>query len=117
MGIGSIAILSSADGYGQAGAGVVKEGAEAMDMTTAAGEEFGPEGHGHDRPGRDERAVRTYRRALRAWVTKGGRGRGARHSKDRTLTERRAAMTWAQRLKRVFSIDIETCSFSGCRSK
>ncbi|MCP3869621.1 MAG: IS91 family transposase, partial [Gammaproteobacteria bacterium] len=27
--------------------------------------------------------------------------------------ERRASMTWAQRLKRVFNIDIETCSKCG----
>jgi len=29
--------------------------------------------------------------------------------------ERRAAMTWAQRLKRVFNIDIETCNTCGVR--
>ncbi len=32
---------------------------------------------------------------------------------DRTPAERRASMTWAQRLKRVFNIDIETCSACG----
>lgn len=32
---------------------------------------------------------------------------------DRTPAEHRAAMTWAQRLKRVFNIDIETCSECG----
>ena len=31
----------------------------------------------------------------------------------RTEGERRAAMTWASRLKRVFAIDIETCSQCG----
>lgn len=30
-----------------------------------------------------------------------------------TLAERHACMTWAQRLKRVFRIDIETCSACG----
>jgi hypothetical protein len=30
-----------------------------------------------------------------------------------TETERRAAMTWAQRLKRAFGIDIETCPACG----
>ncbi|VAX12386.1 Mobile element protein [hydrothermal vent metagenome] len=30
-----------------------------------------------------------------------------------TPTERRASMTWAQRLKRVFNIDIETCGECG----
>ncbi len=32
---------------------------------------------------------------------------------NQTPAERRAAMTWAQRLKRVFDIDIETCSKCG----
>jgi len=31
----------------------------------------------------------------------------------RRMAERRAAMTWAQRLKRVFNIDIETCRECG----
>ena len=30
-------------------------------------------------------------------------------AEPRTAMERRAVMTWAQRLKRVFNIDIETC--------
>jgi hypothetical protein len=30
-----------------------------------------------------------------------------------TPAERRASMTWAQRLKRVFGIDIETCPACG----
>ena len=30
-------------------------------------------------------------------------------TEDPTPAERRASMTWAQRLKRVFNIDIETC--------
>jgi hypothetical protein len=34
-------------------------------------------------------------------------------SEERTPAERRAAMTWAQRLKRVFGIDIETCAACG----
>ena len=32
---------------------------------------------------------------------------------NQTPAERRASMTWAQRLKRVFNIDIETCSKCG----
>jgi len=32
---------------------------------------------------------------------------------EQTPVERRAAMTWAQRLKRVFNIDIETCRDCG----
>ena len=34
-----------------------------------------------------------------------------------TPAEQRAAMTWAQRLKRVFNIDIETCSACGGATK
>ena len=50
----------------------------------------------------------------RALVTKAGRGRGAQRAVSDEVEEdtpgaRRAAMTWAQRLKRVFGIDIETC--------
>jgi hypothetical protein len=55
----------------------------------------------------------------RALVTPGKRGKGnkkQRHRdevKDRTPAERQAAMTWAQRLKRVFNIDIEVCTQCG----
>ncbi|MEZ5555274.1 MAG: transposase [Haliea sp.] len=54
----------------------------------------------------------------RARVTPATRGRGGRHAttadpEERTPAERRAAMTWAQRLKRVFGIDIETCPACG----
>jgi hypothetical protein len=56
--------------------------------------------------------------AHRAQVTKAGRGKGATgqaaaQTDERTPAERRAAMTWAQRLKRVFNIDIETCAVCG----
>lgn len=52
----------------------------------------------------------------RALVTpaKRGKGKKANASEDPpTPAERRASMTWAQRLKRVFTIDIETCSECG----
>jgi len=54
----------------------------------------------------------------RAQVTPAKRGRGGRHAttadpEARTPAERRAAMSWAQRLKRVFGIDIETCPACG----
>jgi hypothetical protein len=62
----------------------------------------------------------------RAAVTPGKRGKGAKpkaseEGKEKTPAERRAAMTpdqvrgrlWAQRLKRVFGIDIETCPACG----
>ena len=54
----------------------------------------------------------------RALVTPGRRGRGNKpkatdEGQAQTPAERRAAMTWAQRLKRVFNIDIETCRECG----
>ncbi|HAV4990559.1 TPA: IS91 family transposase [Acinetobacter nosocomialis] len=51
----------------------------------------------------------------RALVTPAKRGRGNKvrvADEPATPAQRRASMTWAQRLKRVFNIDIETCS--GC---
>ena len=51
--------------------------------------------------------------AHRAQVTKAGRGRGGRGAEDSTPAKRRASMSWAQRLKRVFKIDIETCPACG----
>ena len=51
----------------------------------------------------------------RGEVTPGKRGRrvGAQSSDEtKTVVERRAAMTWAQRIKRGFRIDVETCE--GC---
>jgi hypothetical protein len=54
----------------------------------------------------------------RARVTPAKRGRGSQRcstgdSQAPTPGERRASMTWAQRLKRVFGIDIETCRACG----
>jgi hypothetical protein len=54
----------------------------------------------------------------RAWVTPAQRGTGkkakaAQQQPNPTPAERRASMTWAQRLKRVFNIDIEACSNCG----
>ena len=54
----------------------------------------------------------------RAQVTPAKRGkRNKRHPnrgrEERTAAERRASMSWAQRLKRVFNIDIETCAACG----
>ncbi len=54
----------------------------------------------------------------RAWVTPSKRGKGNKstatdETQDQTPIERRAAMTWAQRLKRVLNIDIETCHECG----
>jgi hypothetical protein len=51
-------------------------------------------------------------------VTPGKRGKGnttqgADETQEKTPVERRAAMTWAQRLKRVFNIDIEVCTQCG----
>jgi hypothetical protein len=54
----------------------------------------------------------------RAMVTPSKRGKGrktktANVKQDQTPAERHAAMTWAQRLKRVFDIDIDTCCECG----
>jgi len=57
--------------------------------------------------------------ALRAAITSAGRGRGAK-VKDAATERSRAkhvGMTWAQRLKRVFAIDIERCRRCGGRLK
>jgi len=55
---------------------------------------------------------------FRARVTPAKRGKGKKiqahaEKQDQTPAERRASMTWARRLKRVFNIDIETCSECG----
>jgi hypothetical protein len=54
----------------------------------------------------------------RVQVTPAKRGKGNKvktpdQLQDPTPAERRASMTWAQRLKRVFNIDIETCRECG----
>lgn len=52
----------------------------------------------------------------RALVTPAKRGKGNKAKgpdEPQTSAERRAAMTWARRLKRVFNIDIETCRECG----
>ena len=46
-------------------------------------------------------------------MTQAKRGRGRQDKRaepeDKTPAEKHAAMTWAQRLKRVFDIDVQTC--------
>jgi hypothetical protein len=54
----------------------------------------------------------------RARVTPAKRGKGGKHrssgeAEQSTPAERRASMSWAQRLKRVFGIDIQTCPACG----
>ena len=52
----------------------------------------------------------------RGLVTPAKRGKGVKrisNTEIRSPAERHAAMTWAQRLKRVFNIDIEVCSRCG----
>jgi hypothetical protein len=54
----------------------------------------------------------------RALVTPAKRGKGSKPEStadglEKTPPQRHAAMTWAQRLKRVFGIDIETCPACG----
>jgi len=46
---------------------------------------------------------------LRSKVTPGGSARRCRGDTVETASEHRAAMTWAQRLKRVFRVDVELC--------
>ena len=53
---------------------------------------------------------------IRIHVTPARRGKGRKqHSgeEDKTSSECHTAMTWAQRLKRVFNIDIVTCKACG----
>jgi Putative transposase len=54
--------------------------------------------------------------ALCAAITPADRGRGARHADaaERPVPKH-VSMTWAQRLKRVFAIEIETCRRCGER--
>jgi len=52
--------------------------------------------------------------ALRAAVTPAGRGKKT-GAGGRSPAERHRAMSWAQRLKRVFRIDIEQCERCGGR--
>jgi len=52
----------------------------------------------------------------RGQITPAHRGKGVKritNTEVRSPAERHAAMTWAQRLKRVFNIDIEVCSRCG----
>lgn len=41
--------------------------------------------------------------------SKGRKPKASDEAQEQTPTERRGAMNWARRLKRVFNIDIETC--------
>ena len=54
---------------------------------------------------------------LRSKVIPGSSARRCRGDSPKTASERRAALTWAQRLKRVFRVDIETCRHCGGRVK
>jgi hypothetical protein len=59
-------------------------------------------------------------RKHRALVTPSKRGKSAKrqiNGDDRSPVEQHAAMTWAQRLKRVFNIDITTCEECGGMSR
>ncbi len=48
----------------------------------------------------------------RSQITPAGRGSGATVAATRTPAERHRAMSWAQRLKRVFKLDLQSCE--GC---
>ena len=49
----------------------------------------------------------------RAAITPAGRGSGATTAATRTPAERHRAMSWAQRLKRVFKLDLAGCENCG----
>jgi hypothetical protein len=58
----------------------------------------------------------------RALVTPAKRGKGSKSRlaegrDEKTPVQRYVAMTWAQRLKRVFNIDVETCRVCGGTAK
>ena len=57
----------------------------------------------------------------RAQITPAGRGKGRKrataNTQERTFAEQHAAMTWAQRLKRVFNIDVATCEHCGSAAR
>ncbi|MDP2326257.1 MAG: IS91 family transposase, partial [Gammaproteobacteria bacterium] len=48
-----------------------------------------------------------------AHITPAGRGSGVAAADPRTLAERHRAMRWAQRLKRLFKLDLESCEACG----
>jgi hypothetical protein len=55
----------------------------------------------------------------RTEVTPAKRGKGRIHqeTEDKTPEQQHQAMTWAQRLKRVFSIDVSICPQCGGEAK
>jgi hypothetical protein len=57
----------------------------------------------------------------RVWVTPARRGKGSgkllADQDEKTLAQPHVAMSWAQRLKRVFNIDVETCRACGAAAK
>jgi hypothetical protein len=60
--------------------------------------------------------IRIANHRWRGQVTPAKRGKGVKriaNTEVRSPADRHAAMTWAQRLKRVFSIDIEVCGRCG----
>ena len=62
--------------------------------------------------------VEEYYPAFTTHLTERGRGNKVRVADEpATPAQRRASMTWAQRLKRVFNIDIETRRECACRVK
>ena len=68
--------------------------------------------HGVFAPNSKHRAVVTP-----AKRGKGSKPKGADGLEEKTPAQRHVAMTWAQRLKRVFNIDVETCRACGGAAK
>ena len=54
---------------------------------------------------------------LRSQITLSGRGKRRAAAESATPAERHRAMRWAQRLKRVFNLDIEPCEHCGAALK
>ncbi|MET0062412.1 MAG: hypothetical protein ABW176_08955 [Candidatus Thiodiazotropha endolucinida] len=48
---------------------------------------------------------------------KRGKGRAQKENEDKTPEQRHQAMAWAQRLKRVFNIDVSVCPKCGGEAK
>ena len=61
------------------------------------------------RPPVSEQRLTTTRNGMVRYALKTPYRDGADIAEDKSPEERRASMNWAQRLKRVFDIDVETC--------
>ncbi|MET0005786.1 MAG: hypothetical protein ABW087_19445 [Candidatus Thiodiazotropha sp.] len=56
-------------------------------------------------------------RCSRCIASRPGKGNPSQSKEDKTPEQRHQAMTWAQRLKRVFNIDVSICPKCGGEAK